>query len=126
RKWSRTIPNNIRLDVRQQSKSPMKTLTAMALAMLAANVNAAWEYNDVPDKMGEHGVEHPAWINSVENGQARLVLSYSDGDISILLKTTGVINGDSETSKLWTGLVDVRFDDGPIWRYEIHGLSDNY
>jgi hypothetical protein len=98
----------------------------MALAMLTASVNAAWEYNEVPDKMGQHGVEHHAWTNSVENGQARLVLGYCDGETSIMLKTSGVINGDIETSKLWTGLLDVRFDNGPIWRYEIHGLTDNY
>jgi hypothetical protein len=76
--------------------------------------------------MGEHGVEHHAWTNSVENGQARLVLSRSDGDSSIMIKTAGVINGDASDAKLWNALLDIRFDSGPIWRYEMHGLADNF
>ena len=94
-------------------------------AQRKARANAAWEYNDVPDKMGQHGVEHHAWTNSVVKGQARLVLSYGDGQTSIILKTDGVMNGDPEGG-YWAAVLDVRFDDGPISRYEIHGASDNY
>ncbi len=82
-------------------------------AQRKARANAAWEYNDVPDKMGQHGVEHHAWTNSVEKGQARLVLSYGDGQTSIILKTDGVVNGDPEGG-YWAAVLDVRFDDGPI------------
>jgi hypothetical protein len=66
-----------------------------------ASVNAAWQYNDVPDKMGEHGVEHHAWVNSVEKDQARLLLVSGDSGTSIMIKTIGVMNGDASDAKLW-------------------------
>jgi len=106
--------------------TPEKTIVVMALTMLTASANATWEYKDVADKMGEHGVEHHASISSVEKNQAMLMLASTDSGTSILIATTGVMNGETVGGKLWAAQVDIRFDSGPIWSYKVQGLNDNF